>query len=133
MSLTCCMTNLKSTVNAVAEEETSVILLPVHLLDNWICKYPSWKNFVMQTFQNRFRELIETIDSVAFLNLDERLVRYFTDRFKKTGQTTLNETHQELALKLNTSREVISRLLKRLENDKKIKLSRNFIDFSPLV
>ena len=133
MSLTCCMTNLKSTVNAVAEDETSVILLPVHLLDNWICKYPSWKNFVMQTFQNRFRELIETIDSVAFLNLDERLVRYFTDRFKKTGQTTLNETHQELALKLNTSREVISRLLKRLENDKKIKLSRNFIDFSPLV
>ena len=127
------MTNLKSTVNAVAEDETSVILLPVHLLDNWICKYPSWKNFVMQTFQNRFRELIETIDSVAFLNLDERLVRYFTDRFKKTGQTTLNETHQELALKLNTSREVISRLLKRLENDKKIKLSRNFIDFSPLV
>jgi CRP/FNR family transcriptional regulator len=127
------MTNLKSTVNAIAEEETRVILLPVHLLDNWICKYPTWKTFVMQTFQNRFRELIETIDSVAFLNLDERLVRYFTDRFKKTGQTTLNETHQELALKLNTSREVISRLLKRLENDKKIKLSRNFIDFSPLM
>jgi CRP/FNR family transcriptional regulator len=87
----------------------------------------------MQTFQNRFRELIDTLDSVAFLNLDERLVRYFTDRYKKTGQTTLNETHQELALKLNTSREVISRLLKKLENDKKIKLSRNFIDFTPLV
>lgn len=133
MALTCCMTNLKSTVNAVAEEETKVILLPVHLIDNWMCKYPSWKTFVMQTFQNRFRELIETIDAVAFLNLDERLVRYFTDRFTKTGIATLAVTHQELALKLNTSREVISRLLKKLENDGKIKLSRNFIDFSELV
>jgi len=133
MALTCCMTNLRSSVNAVAEEETCVILLPVNLLDNWMCKYPSWKTFVMQTFQNRFRELIDTIDAVAFLNLDERLVRYFTDRYTKTGNTTLSVTHQELAIKLNTSREVISRLLKKLENNKKIKLSRNFIDISNLV
>jgi CRP/FNR family transcriptional regulator len=133
MSLTCCMTNLKSTVNAVAEEETSVIMLPVHLLEPWMCKYPTWKSFLMQTFQSRFRELIDTIDAVAFLNLDERLVRYFTDRYTKTGNATLSVTHQELALKLNTSREVISRLLKKLENDGKIKLSRNFIDFTQLV
>jgi CRP/FNR family transcriptional regulator, anaerobic regulatory protein len=133
MSLTCCMTNLSSNVKAVAEEETEVIMLPVEMLDNWMCKYPGWKQFVMQTFQNRFRELIETIDSIAFLNLDERLVRYFSDRFKTSGATTLNETHQDLALKLNTSREVISRLLKKLEKEGKIKLSRNFIDFTNLV
>ena len=133
MSLTCCMTNLTSTIKAIAEEETEVILLPVELLDNWMCKYASWKNFIMQTFQNRFRELIETIDSIAFLKLDERLVRYFTDRHKKSGTTVLNETHQDLALRLNTSREVISRLLKQLEKSGKIKLSRNFIDFSGLV
>lgn len=133
MSLTCCMTNLTSTIKAIAEEETEVILLPVELLDNWMCKYASWKNFIMQTFQNRFRELIETIDSIAFLKLDERLVRYFIDRHKKSGTTTLNETHQDLALRLNTSREVISRLLKQLEKSGKIKLSRNFIDFSGLV
>lgn len=133
MSLTCCMTNLTSNVKGVAEEETLVIMLPVEMLDNWMCKYPSWKQFVMQTFQNRFRELIDTIDSVAFLNLDERLVRYFIDRHNKSGLTTLNETHQDLALRLNTSREVISRLLKKLEKDGKIKLSRNFIDFTNLV
>jgi CRP/FNR family transcriptional regulator len=133
MSLTCCMTNLTSNVKAVAEEETEVIMLPVEMLDNWICKYPGWKQFVMQTFQNRFRELIDTIDSIAFLKLDERLVRYFTDRHKKSGTTTLNETHQDLALRLNTSREVISRLLKKLEKEGKIKLSRNFIDFTDLV
>jgi CRP/FNR family transcriptional regulator, anaerobic regulatory protein len=133
MSLTCCMTNLTSNIKGVAEEETRVIMLPVDLLDNWMCKYPGWKQFVMQTFQNRFRELIETIDSIAFLKLDERLIRYLTDRFKQTGTAKIHETHQDLALRLNTSREVISRLLKKLENDGKIKLSRNFIDFSNLV
>jgi CRP/FNR family transcriptional regulator len=133
MSLTCCMANLTSNVKGVAEEETEVIMLPVEMLDKWMSKYPSWKLFVMQTFQNRFRELIETIDSIAFLNLDERLIKYFTDRYKKSGLTTLNETHQDLALRLNTSREVISRLLKKLEKEKKIKLSRNFIDFTNLV
>jgi CRP/FNR family transcriptional regulator len=127
------MTNLTSNVKAVAEEETEVIMLPVEMLDNWMCKYPGWKHFVMQTFQNRFRELIDTIDSIAFLKLDERLVRYFTDRHKTSGITTLNETHQDLALRLNTSREVISRLLKQLEKEEKIKLSRNFIDFTGLV
>jgi len=133
MSLTCCMTNLTSNVKGVAEEETEVIMLPVEMLDNWMCKYPGWKQFVMQTFQNRFRELIDTVDSIAFLKLDERLVKYFTDRNKNSGTTILNETHQDLALRLNTSREVISRLLKKLENDGKIKLSRNLIDFTNLV
>jgi CRP/FNR family transcriptional regulator len=133
MSLTCCMTNLTSNVKAVAEEETEVIMLPVEMLDNWMCKYPGWKQFVMQTFQNRFRELIDTIDSIAFLKLDERLVRYLIDRNRTSGVTTLNETHQDLALRLNTSREVISRLLKKLEKEGKIKLSRNFIDFTNLV
>ncbi len=133
MSLTCCMTNLTSTIKAVAEEETEVIMLPVEMLDNWICKYPGWKQFVMQSFQNRFRELIDTIDSIAFLNLDERLVKYLVERHKQSGTTILNETHQDLALRLNTSREVVSRLLKKLEKDGKVKLSRNFIDFSDLV
>ena len=133
MSLTCCMANSTSNVTAVAEEETKVIMLPVEMLDSWMGKYPGWKQFVMQTFQSRFRELIDTIDSIAFLKLDDRLVRYFTDRHKKTGTTTLSETHQDLALRLNTSREVVSRLLKKLEKEGKVKLSRNFIDFTNLV
>lgn len=133
MSLTCCMTRLTSNVNAVAEEKTDVILLPVEMLDSWISKYPGWKQFVMQTFQNRFRELIDTIDSIAFMKLDERLIKHFVDRNKNSGAKTFAGTHQDLALQLNTSREVISRLLKKLEKDGKIKLSRNFIDFSGLL
>jgi len=133
MSLTCCMANKKSNINAVTEEETEVIMLPVALLDNWMCKYPSWKQFVMQTFQNRFRELIDTVDTLAFLKLDERLVKFFTDRHQKSGATTYTGTHQQLALQLNTSREVISRMLKKLEHEGKIEISRNFINFSGLL
>lgn len=133
MSLTCCMANKKSNINAVTEEETEVIMLPVALLDNWMCKYPSWKQFVMQTFQNRFRELIDTVDTLAFLKLDERLVKFFTDRHQKSGATTYTGTHQQLALQLNTSREVISRMLKKLEHEGKIEISRNFVNFSGLL
>jgi CRP/FNR family transcriptional regulator len=133
MSLTCCMANKKSNINAVTEEETEVIMLPVALLDNWMCKYPSWKQFVMQTFQNRFRELIDTVDTLAFLKLDERLVKFFTDRHQKSGATTYTGTHQQLASQLNTSREVISRMLKKLEHEGKIEISRNFVNFSGLL
>lgn len=133
MSLTCCMAQQTSDLNAVAEEETEVLMIPVEMLDSWITKYPLWKQFVMQTFQYRFRELIDTLDSVAFMKLDERLVKYFLDRHKKSGTTTYSGTHQMLALKLNSSREVISRLLKKLEKEGKIEISRNFIDFSGLL
>lgn len=133
MSLTCCMARQTSTINAVAEIDTELLMIPVEMLDTWISKYPSWKQFVMQTFQNRFRELIDILDAVAFMKLDERLIKHFIDRNKKSGATTFSGTHQDLALQLNSSREVISRLLKKLENDGRIQLSRNFIDFSRLL
>ncbi|MCE4565613.1 Crp/Fnr family transcriptional regulator [Maribellus sp. CM-23] len=133
MSLTCCMTRQVSDLNAVAEEETEVLLIPVEMLDSWISRYPLWKQFVMQTYQSRFRELIDALDAVAFMKLDERLEKFFIDRYKKSGATTFSGTHQTLALQLNSSREVISRLLKKLEKDGKIEQSRNFIDFSALV
>lgn len=133
MSLTCCMTRQVSDLNAVAEEETEVLLIPVEMLDSWITRYPLWKQFVMQTYQSRFRELIDALDAVAFMKLDERLEKFFIDRYKKSGATTFSGTHQTLALQLNSSREVISRLLKKLEKDGKIEQSRNFIDFSALV
>ena len=133
MSLTCCMANMKSSIMAIAEQPTEVILLPVNLLEKWMCEYTTWRQFVMQSYQIRFRELINTVDSLAFLKLDERLVKYFKDRHQKSGNSTFSGTHQYLALHLNTSREVISRLLKKLEKDGKIELSRNFIDFSGLL
>ena len=128
MSLTCCMSEAISEIRAVALNEVEIILLPVRLMDEWLKKYSSWKNFVMGAYKNRFEELLRTIDSIAFQQMDERLIKYLSDRAKDLGQKIIGITHQEIALDLNSSREVISRLLKRLEQLGKIKLQRNKIE-----
>jgi CRP/FNR family transcriptional regulator len=96
-------------------------------MDKWMSKYPSWKSFVMRTVQNRFHELLKTIDQIAFQKLDERLVNYLKDKEKSAGSPLLNISHEQIANELATSREVISRLLKKLETDKKLLLYRNQI------
>jgi len=129
MALTCCMNNKKSEVRAVAEEDCVMVNIPVKYLDEWMVKYSSWKSFIFQTYNMRFNELLQTIDSIAFMRMDERLYKYLVDKVKATEKTTLRITHQEIAYELNTSREVVSRLLKQLEKSGKIQLSRNRIEF----
>ncbi len=127
MSLTCCLTAQKSEIRAVAEEEATLIMLPAQLMDSWMLKYPSWKNFVMNTYRARFEELLNTIDSIAFHKMDERLWQYLIDKSTINNTHTLETTHQKIADELNSTREVISRLLKQLEKQGKIKLGRNRI------
>ena len=128
MSFSCCMGNRKSKVRAVAEEESEILTIPIQYIDAWISKYASWKAFVFDTFNVRIDELIETVDSIAFMKLDERLKKYLTDKAKVTGSTELSATHQDIAYDLNTSRVVISRLLKQLEKRGEIRLSRNKVE-----
>ena len=132
VSLICCMDRTRSRVKAVAEEETTAIVVPVELLDNWISTYQTWKEYVMRSMQMRFDELLNALDSIAFLKMDERLEKFFTDRFSSTGATIFEGSHQDVALAMNSSREVISRLLKQMEKKGLIKLSRGRIDYSPL-
>lgn len=127
MSLTCCMSNQKSTIRAVTEERTTLFMLPVHFMDQWMADYPSWRAFVMKIYRKRFEELMDTIDSIAFTRMDERLRKYILNKVKTTNTNTLKITHQEIAYELNSSREVISRLLKQLEKKGEIQLSRNKI------
>lgn len=133
MALTCCMGHTKSNINAITEGKVTLVQVPVPCLDIWMVQYQSWKEFIMYAYRKRFDELLETIDSIAFNNMDERLLKFFTDRYRTTGLTIYSGTHQEIALLLNTSREVISRLLKKLEHDQKITLSRNRIEFVQLI
>jgi CRP/FNR family transcriptional regulator, anaerobic regulatory protein len=128
MSLTCCMTNQRSEIRAVAEEDTSFIAIPIQYLDKWMNEYPDWKNLVMQTYSLRFRDLLNTIDNIAFRNMDERLEEYLYAKSKAAQSNTLNITHQEIATELSTSREVISRLLKQMEKKGKIQLGRNKLE-----
>jgi CRP/FNR family transcriptional regulator len=132
VSLICCMDRTRSRVKALAEEDTAAILVPVELLDSWMTIYQTWKEYVMRSMQKRFDELLEALDSIAFMRMDERLEKFFTDRFKSSGATVYEGSHQEVALALNTSREVISRLLKQMEKRGMVLLSRGRIDYSPL-
>ena len=125
MSFTCCMQQLPSEIEAVAEEDSYILFLPISVMDEWLVKYPSWKSFVMRTIHARFHELLKTVDQIAFQQLDERLVYYLREKAKLGGSPLLNLSHEQIATDLATSRVVISRLLKKLENQKKLLLYRN--------
>lgn len=127
MTFTCCMQQYPSEIKAVTEEDTELLALPVSVMDEWIVKYPTWKSFVMKTIRNRFHELLKTIDQIAFQKLDDRLVNYLKEKSKQTGSTLINLSHEQIAADLATSRVVISRLLKKMENDKKLLLYRHQI------
>jgi CRP/FNR family transcriptional regulator, anaerobic regulatory protein len=127
MTLTCCMGHTRSEIRAIAETNTQLIMVPVQKMEEWLAKYSSWRNFVLQSYHNRLNEMLETIDSIAFLKMDERLLKYLKDKARVTHDDMINTTHQQIAYELHTSRVVISRLLKKMEKLGKIKLYRNQI------
>jgi len=127
MTFTCCMQHFPSEVKATAEDSVEFLAVPIGIMDEWMMKYPTWKSFVMKTIRNRFNELLRSIDQLAFQKLDERLIRYLKEKSKVTGSSLINLSHEQIAVEMASSREVISRLLKRLENEKKLLLYRNQI------
>lgn len=127
MTFTCCMQQFPSEIKAVAEGDVEFISLPVRLMDEWLVKYPTWKSFVMKTIRTRFTELLNTLDQVAFMKMDERLENYLRTRSEKSGSRVINVSHEEIAQDLASSRVVISRLLKKMENDGRLLLYRNQI------
>jgi CRP/FNR family transcriptional regulator len=133
MALTCCMGLQKSNIKMIAEEDSLVLTIPVDMPEKWMTEYKSWKEFMMYSYKKRFDELLDTIDSIAFTKLDDRLIRFFEDRYSSTGKTVFLGTHQEIALQLNTSREVISRLLRNLEKNNLVITERHSVDYSRLV
>ncbi|SDM67865.1 CRP/FNR family transcriptional regulator, anaerobic regulatory protein [Daejeonella rubra] len=127
MAYSCCLEAKKSEVRAVAEDNVELIAIPHLKLDDWLCTYPSWKNYIMRSFNERFIELLKSIESIAFHKLDERLIAYLKEKQRMSGSSVIKASHNLIADELATSRVVISRLLKQLENDEKIILYRNEI------
>lgn len=127
MTFSCCMAAKRSEIRAVAEEDTVILGLPQPKLDEWMMRYKSWKNFVMQAYDQRMNELVRTIDQVAFQQLDERLADYVSKRAAIREDRTILSTHQAIADDLHVSREAISRLLKTMENRGMVALGRNRI------
>lgn len=127
MTFTCCMQQYPSEIKATAESDVEFIAIPIGVMDEWLAKYPTWKSFVMRTIRGRFNELLHAIDQLAFQKLDERLIHYLKEKSKATGSSLINLSHEQIAHEMASSREVISRLLKKLENDKRLLLYRNQI------
>ncbi len=127
MAYSCCLEAKKSEVKAIAEEDVDLIAIPHTKLDEWLCKYPGWKNYIMRSFNLRFLELLKSIESIAFHKLDDRLIAYLKEKQRLSGSSVIRASHYLIADELATSRVVISRLLKQLENDGKIVLYRNEI------
>ena len=127
MAYACCMEAKKSEVKAIAEDNVELIAIPHEKLDEWLVKYPSWKSYIFNSFTQRFNELLKSLESIAFKKLDERLVKYLKNKTKVSVKSVIQLSHNQIAEEMGTSRVVISRLLKQLENDKKLILYRNEI------
>lgn len=128
MTMACCMGDTKSEIRAVAETDGQVIMIPVQKMEEWLGKYKSWRNYVFNSYNSRLKEMLSAIDSLAFMNMDERLWHYLIEKSKINGGKEISNTHQQIAYDLHTSRVVVSRLLKALENDGKIRLHRASIE-----
>lgn len=127
MSFSCCIRNKRSEIRAIVEEDATLIGIPVHSVDSWMMQFKSWKTFIMSSYDARLNELIYAIDNIAFSKMDERLIRYLEDKSFALNTNIIHTTHQDIATDLNASREAISRLLKKLEINKRVKLGRNKI------
>lgn len=127
MTMTCCLGQKKSNIRASAETDGELIMIPVRKMDEWLAKYPSWRSFVLTSYQDRLDEMIRAIDNLAFNDSTGRLKNYLIEVASVNKSRTINKTHAEIAYELNTSRVVISRLLKVLEKEKFIEQQRNTI------
>lgn len=132
VTMACCMGQTKSEIRAITETEAKIIMVPVQKMEEWMGKYKGWRNYIFESYHNRLNELLHTVDSIAFKNLDQRLVEYLKKKSEVTNDNRIRSTHQEIAYDLHTSRVVVSRLLKKLEKMKKLELHRNHINIIDL-
>jgi CRP/FNR family transcriptional regulator len=128
ISLTCCLSSQQSNIRAVAEQYSEYICIPIEYVEKWMNKYDSWKAFIMNTYTRRFNMLLHAIDQLAFKKMDERLENYLIEKSELHQSKIIHISHLDIATDLNTSREVISRLLKQLEKMGKVRLGRNKIE-----
>jgi CRP/FNR family transcriptional regulator len=128
ISMICATKNEQSQIMAKVIEDVELVMIPLSLMDKWMMQHRSWYEFVIGTYRNRFEEVLEVVNSIAFRAMDERLEFYLKRHREACGCVDLKLSHQEIATELNTSREVISRLLKKLEQRGALKLHRNHIE-----
>ena len=130
LSTLCCLRMRQADMRAVAFSDCEVMFIPSPYPEVWMQEYPEWSRYLLQSFNHRMSELLDTFDSVVFKHLDERLLFYLHQHYKASGEL-LNLSHQQIADELNSSREVITRLLKKLEDGGFVEVNRSFVRILP--
>ena len=121
------LTQDTSKVKVIVEEDAEILMISLQQAKEWLRKYPEWTDFIFSLYQRRFEDLLEVVNSVAFQKVDARILHLLNQKSQLYKSKELNVTHQKLADELGISREAVSRVLKQIETDGKIKLSRNKI------
>ena len=127
MTMACCLGDKQSKIRAIAETDGELVMIPITKMDEWLAKYSSWRRYVFDSYNNRMDEMLTAIDNLAFNDMNQRLKNYLLDVASINKGKVIHKTHQEIAYELNTSRVVISRLLKALEKEDFLVLNRNVI------
>lgn len=126
-SFSCCMTKKRSEIQAIAEEDSLILMIPMEAADRWMSEHKVWRDFIFSNYDQKMYQLIDTIDRLAFSQLDEKLIDYLEERSKYAHDGIIHVTHSTIANDLNVSREAVSRMLKKMEHNKSVTLQRNTI------
>mgnify|MGYP003819095701 CR=1 FL=1 len=128
VTLNCCTKPTKSAIKALTESNAEILFIPVEKMEEWMVKYRSWRGFVLDSFNIRMNEMLDAIDNLAFNNMEERLYKYLREKVMITKESKLHITHFQIANELHSSRVVISRLMKKLENEGLVIQFRNYVE-----
>lgn len=128
VTLNCCTKKTDSTIRAITETECEIIMVPVEFMEKWMVEFSSWRNYVLDTYNNRVNELLKSIDHLVFKSLEERIEKYLQNKAWVSNSSVLHVSHSDIANELHSSRVVISRILKKLEKKGLIKQGRNKVE-----
>jgi CRP/FNR family transcriptional regulator, anaerobic regulatory protein len=132
VSFVCALGQETSGVMAKALANATVLSIPANYVNEWMGKYESWAQFAVNSYRERFEELLVVIDHIAFRNMDERLVFYLKRHQEKLNTNTVSLAFTEIAQDLNSSREVISRLMRKLSEKGILKLHGSHVELIDL-
>jgi len=128
VTMSCCTRPTKSSIKAVTESDAELLFIPIDKMEDWMVRYSSWRSFVLESYNSRLNEMLDAIDNLAFNNMEERLYKYLRDKVMVTKASKLHITHHQIANELHSSRVVISRIMKKLENEGLVTQYRNYVE-----
>ena len=117
-----------SGIGSIIEEDAEIWMVPGRKVDEWIVKYPNYRKFIFECTNQKMNDLLSTFDSISFMNTSDRLYKYLVDLSNASGSSTITKSHQQIAIELNTSRVVISRLMRHLSGAQLISQERNKVE-----